>query len=72
VIVGAIALTWYIPGAEHFVPKWLEDWMYPIDKTNLDVLRFAHFIALALLTVRLCRRTFLHSIWLRPAIRLPR
>src|SRR3979411_2580754 len=46
---GAIALTWYIPGAEHFVPKWLEDWMYPIDKTNLDVLRFAHFVALAVL-----------------------
>jgi hypothetical protein len=21
VIVSAIALTWYIPGAEHFVPK---------------------------------------------------
>jgi hypothetical protein len=67
---GAIALTWYIPGAEHFVPKWLEDWMYPIDKTNLDVLRFAHFVALAVLTVRLVPQqwTFLHSIWLRPAI----
>jgi hypothetical protein len=67
---GAIALTWYIPGAEHFVPKWLEDWMYPIDKTNLDVLRFAHFVALAVLTVRLVPQqwSFLHSIWLRPAI----
>jgi hypothetical protein len=67
---GAIALTWYIPGAEHFVPKWLEDWMYPIDKTNLDVLRFAHFVALAVLTVRLVPQqwTLLHSIWLRPAI----
>jgi hypothetical protein len=67
---GAIALTWYIPGAEHFVPKWLEDWMYPIDKTNLDVLRFAHFVALAVLTVRLVPQQwkFLHSIWLRPAI----
>jgi hypothetical protein len=67
---GAIALTWYIPGADHFVPKWLEDWMYPIDKTNLDVLRFAHFIALAVLTVRLVPQqwTLLHSIWLRPAI----
>jgi hypothetical protein len=67
---GAIALTWYIPGAEHFVPKWLEDWMYPIDKTNLDVLRFAHFVALAVLIVRLVPQqwAFLHSIWLRPAI----
>jgi hypothetical protein len=70
VFAGAIALTWYIPGAERFVPKWLEDWMYPIDKTNLDVLRFAHFVALALLTVRLVPQqwAFLHSIWLRPAI----
>ncbi len=25
------------------VPRWLGEWMYPIDKTNLDVLRFAHF-----------------------------
>ncbi len=67
---GAIALTWYIPGAEHFVPKWLEDWMYPIDKTNLDVLRFAHFVALAVLIVRLVPQqwAFLHSLWLRPAI----
>jgi hypothetical protein len=61
--------TGLIQGAERFVPKWLEDWMYPIDKTNLDVLRFTHFVALAVLTVRLVPQqwTFLHSIWLRPA-----
>jgi hypothetical protein len=66
----AIAMTWYIPGLDHFVPKWLEDWMYPIDKTNLDVLRFAHFVALAVLTVQLIPKQWsgLHSIWLRPAI----
>ena len=23
------------------------EWMYPIDKTNLDVLRFVHFLSLA-------------------------
>ena len=34
------------------MPKWLEQWMYPINKTDLDVLRFAHFLALAALTVR--------------------
>jgi hypothetical protein len=70
VFACAIALTWYIPGLDHFVPKWLEDWMYPIDKTNLDVLRFAHFMALALVTVRLVPQqwTFLNSLWLRPAI----
>ena len=30
--------------------------MYPIDKTNMDVLRFAHFIALAVVTVRFIPR----------------
>lgn len=48
----AITLTWYFPRYGHYVPKWLSDWMYPIDKINLDVLRFAHFLALAVLTVR--------------------
>jgi hypothetical protein len=44
--------------------------MYPIDKTNLDVLRFAHFLALAALTVRFIPRDWpaLQSSWLRPAI----
>ncbi len=67
---GAIVMTWYIPGLDHFVPKWLEDWMYPIDKTNLDVLRVAHFMALAVLIVRLVPQQwpFLRSRWLRPAI----
>ena len=38
--------------SSHWLPKRLEQWMYPIDKTDLDVLRFAHFLALAALTVR--------------------
>ncbi len=66
----AIALTWYVPGLDGMVPRFLEDWMYPIDKTNLDVLRFAHFAALAILVVRLVPVDWpgLRSIWLRPAI----
>ncbi len=66
----AIALTWYVPGLDGMVPRFLEDWMYPIDKTNLDVLRFAHFAALAVLVVRLVPVDWpgLRSIWLRPAI----
>jgi len=45
--------------------------MYPIDKTNLDVLRFAHFLALAAVTVRFVPRDWpgLRSPLLRPAIR---
>jgi hypothetical protein len=60
----AITLTWYIAPLARFVPGWLSEWMYPIDKTNLDVLRFAHFLALAAVTVR-----FIPIDW--PALKLP-
>src|SRR5262249_32023349 len=63
----AIVMTWYFPRYSTYVPRWLSDWMYPIDKTNLDVLRFAHFLALAVVTVWLCPRDwpYLKSRWLR-------
>ena len=66
----AIVMTWYFPRYAHLVPRWLSDWMYPIDKTNLDVLSLAHFLALAVITVRFIPRDwpFLKSSWLRPAI----
>jgi hypothetical protein len=66
-----IALTWYIEPLGRFVPNWLSEWMYPIDKTNLDVLRFAHFLALAAVTVRFVPRDWpgLKSPILQPAIR---
>ena len=66
----AIVMTWYFPRYGHLVPKLLSDWMYPIDKTNLDVLRFAHFLALAVITVRFIPKTwpYLKSPLLRPAI----
>jgi len=67
----AITLTWYIEPLGRFVPNWLSEWMYPIDKTNLDVLRFAHFLALAAVTVRFVPRDWpgLKSPILQPAIR---
>src|SRR5712671_6460537 len=43
-----IALTWYVPGFNR-LPVWFEDMIYPIDKTNLDVLR-----SLALCPAILC------------------
>lgn len=66
----AVVSTWYFPAYAHLVPKWLTEWMYPIDKTNLDVLRLAHFFALATLTVRFVPPDWpgLHSLWLRPAV----
>jgi hypothetical protein len=65
-----IALSWYLPEQISFVPHWLEDMIYPIDKTNLDVLRFAHFLALAVLTVRFVPRNWpmLGSWMFYPAI----
>ena len=65
-----ITLTWYLPGMSQFVPHWLEEVIYPIDKVNLDVLRFAHFLALAVVTVRFVRRDWplLASWWAWPPI----
>ncbi len=64
-----VALTWAVPQLGR-LPRIVEQWMYPIDKTNLDVLRFAHFLALAAITVRFLPRTWpgLKSPWLRPLI----
>jgi hypothetical protein len=71
VFAFAITLTWYVEPLARFVPNWLSEWMYPIDKTNLDVLRFAHFLALAAVTVRFIPRDWplLRAPILQPAIR---
>ena len=65
-----VTLTWYVPQLGHVLPRRLEQWMYPIDKTDLDVLRFAHFLALAAITVRFLPRDWagLKSRWLAPLI----
>ncbi|WP_024515936.1 OpgC domain-containing protein [Bradyrhizobium sp. Tv2a-2] len=63
-----VTLTWYVPQLGHVLPRRLEQWMYPIDKTDLDVLRFAHFLALAAITVRFLPNDWpgLKSPWLKP------
>ena len=65
-----VTLTWHFPQLSYLMPKRLEQWMYPITKTDLDVLRFAHFLALAAITVRFLPRDWpgLKSPWLRPLI----
>jgi hypothetical protein len=70
VFAFAITLTWYFPRLAFLVPKWLAEVIYPIDKTNLDTLRFAHFLALATVTVYFIPKDWpaLQSPWLRPAI----
>ena len=46
-----IAMTWYFPHLAAFVPNFVSEAIYPIDKTNLDVLRIVHFLSLAVITV---------------------
>ena len=66
----SITMTWYFPKLTFLVPHRLEHWMYPIDKTDLDVLRFLHFLALAAVTVHFVPKGWpgLTSPWLRPLI----
>ena len=47
-----IVMTWHIPFLDAMVPKWMIKMIYPIDKTDLDMLRFTHFLALALVVSR--------------------
>ncbi len=70
VFAFAITLTWHFPPLARFIPKALADVIYPIDKTNLDLLRFFHFLALAAITVRFVPQHWsgLRSPLLRPAI----
>jgi hypothetical protein len=65
-----VTMTWYFPQLGLLMPRRLEQWIYPISKTDLDVLRFAHFLALAAITVRLVPNGWrgLKSPWLWPLI----
>src|SRR5262245_13889681 len=66
-----IVTSWHVPALADAIPAWLCAWMYPISKPNLDVLRLGHFLALALLTVRLIGRDhpMLRSPLVRPLVR---
>jgi hypothetical protein len=63
-------MSWHSPFLESLIPKWMIKVIYPIDKTDLDMLRFTHFLALALLVARYFPRKseILGSKWLRPMI----
>jgi hypothetical protein len=65
-----IAMSWYIPWLGNAVPKFVGELIYPIDKTNLDVLRILHFLSLAVITVSLVPPDWapLKSRWCWPAI----
>jgi hypothetical protein len=47
-----IVMTWHIPLLDAMVPKWMIKVIYPIDKSDLDLFRLVHFLALAVVFVR--------------------
>ena len=65
-----VTLTWYFPLLESFMPAWLARLIYPINKTDFDILRFAHFLALAVVALRFVPSGWagLRSWWARPLI----
>lgn len=67
---AVIVASWSLPAVEAWIPDWLADWMYPIDKTSLDALRLVHFFALAHLTLRCVPRDarWLARRWAQPLI----
>jgi hypothetical protein len=42
-----IALSWHYNSLENLIPDIVARQIYPIDKTNVDILRFLHFLAIA-------------------------
>jgi hypothetical protein len=65
-----IVMTWHVAFLDAMVPKWMIKIIYPIDKTDLDMLRFTHFLALALIVSRYVPHdsAVLKYKWLRPMI----
>jgi hypothetical protein len=63
-------VTWNYPWLFDLKPDWLHAFLYPIDKTNLDPLRFAHILAYVVLVARFVPPDWVgfHSMLARPAI----
>ncbi len=69
-----VAGSWQFDTFGDLMAAWMPqawfEWMYPIDKTNMDILRLAHFGALAYLCAHYVRPSarFLRQGWARPLI----
>ena len=66
-----MTLAWRLPLLHALIPGAIDRAINPIDKTNLDLFRFAHFVALAFVTVYFVHRDWPGLKWpiFRPAIR---
>jgi hypothetical protein len=51
-----IVMTWHVHQLEALVPQWMIKAIYPVDKTDLDILRLTHFLALATVVLRIVPR----------------
>jgi len=65
-----IAMSWHNTNLYALTPQWLAKLLYPIDKSDLDMLRFVHFLALALVVVHFVPKNWplLRSKWVWPAM----
>jgi len=65
-----IVMTWHSELLASLVPQWLVKMIYPIDKTNLDMLRLTHFLALVVMISRFLKRDWrgLNSNVARPLV----
>jgi hypothetical protein len=65
-----IVMTWHIPALGAMIPQWMIHVIYPIDKSDLDMFRLIHFLALAVVFVRYVPRDWpaLRSNLLRPLV----
>ncbi len=65
-----LVATWSHPSLAAYVPRKLVKLIYPIDKTNLDILRLIHFLCMAYLVVCVVRidAPFLRWRALRPIV----
>ncbi len=65
-----IVMTWHAPWLEALIPQWMIKAIYPIDKTDLDMLRFTHFLALATIVTYFVPRNWsmLKTKWVDPLL----
>ncbi len=63
-----IVMTWHSDFLASLIPKWMLKAIYPIDKTDLDMLRFTHFLAVAVVVSRYVPRNWepLTAKWTYP------
>jgi hypothetical protein len=74
VFSAAVAASWQVAwlgdAFNDYIPQDLFLWMYPVDKTNMDILRLVHFLALAYVVAHFVRpeARFLRAGWAKPLI----